>query len=217
MVRSKRLDEREQRVPAGTGNSGRRHHARAQLRDHALGGLPVLPRRRHVEALDRHVAGHHGVVVADEAVLAEDGVERFGWGSTGTPRRNSDEASGRRLVAWAGAGSRSSPANVGARAPSWPMKRARPRSEIPGRRTLTNTSACRPLRGDADWRRRGIPHPDMAPLQRTPSTFRWQAATTGLQPSSPHRADSCVTSVRAGRRPCAAPASCGVPRLLTGG
>ena len=82
-----RLDEREQRVPAGTGYSGRRHHPRAQLRDHALGRLPVLPGGGHVEALDRHVAGHHGVVVADEAVLADDGVERFGRGRAGTRMR----------------------------------------------------------------------------------------------------------------------------------
>ena len=72
------LDEREQRVSSGARHAGRRHHAGAQLRDHALGRLPVVPRGGDVEALDRHVAGHHGVVVTHLAVLADDGVELLG-------------------------------------------------------------------------------------------------------------------------------------------
>ncbi|MDE0075524.1 MAG: hypothetical protein OXU32_16335 [Gammaproteobacteria bacterium] len=73
-----RLHQRQQGIGRRARNPGRRHHPRAKLADHLFRGLPLLCGGLHGEVLQREVAGEERVVVADHAVLLDDGRERGG-------------------------------------------------------------------------------------------------------------------------------------------
>ena len=70
-----RLDQREQHFGFRTGHARRRHHARAQLADHALRERGVVGSALDGELGERDVAGQQRVVVAHLAVGAHDGGE----------------------------------------------------------------------------------------------------------------------------------------------
>ncbi len=64
--------------PAGPRESLRRHHPGAQLADHPFRGFRHVRGRLHLEGLERHVARHEGIVVADLAIHADDARKRLG-------------------------------------------------------------------------------------------------------------------------------------------
>ena len=66
------LDQHDQGIACRSRHAGRRHHARAQLANHLLGGLRGLRSILHMERRETEIAGQQGVVVADLAVHAND-------------------------------------------------------------------------------------------------------------------------------------------------
>ena len=66
------LDELEQCVPLGRPRTRRRHHARAELTDHALDHFRVLRGGRDVELLQGQIAAEARVRVASHAGVSHD-------------------------------------------------------------------------------------------------------------------------------------------------
>ena len=99
--RLERLHQGQKRVARRPRKARGRHHAGAQLHDHALGDLGVVGRVFDLEALQRGVAGQEDVIVTNDAVRLHDVGEALRSGMRGarTVRRECERDVARRVNA----------------------------------------------------------------------------------------------------------------------